>query len=83
MHDRIPCLFEDQRSRELRRWRVFVEHGVFARFNEYPDWIRCVLETANLIPSRRSDYELFVGDLFDDIIQDHIERSDHDDHQHD
>lgn len=77
------CLLEDQRTRELQRWRSFVEGEVFARFLKHPDWVRCVLETANLIPLRRHDYELFVGDLFDDIIQDHIERSDHDDHQHD
>ena len=77
------CLLEDQRTRELRRWRVFVEDEVFARFTKHPDWVRGVLETANLIPLRRHDYELFIGDLFDDIIQDLIERSDHDDDQHD
>ena len=71
------CLLEDQRTRELHRWRVFVEDEVFARFTKDPDWVRCVLETANLIPLRRSDFEFFIGDLFDDIIQDVKERSDH------
>ncbi len=50
------CLIEDQRTRETRRWRSFVENEVFARF---------------------------VGDLFDDIIQDVKERSDHEDDDHD
>lgn len=77
------CLLEDQRIRELRRRRVFVEDEVFARFTRDPDWVRCVLETANLIPLRRSDYELSVGDLLGDIIQDVKERSDNDDHQQD
>jgi hypothetical protein len=77
------CMLEDQRTRELHRWRVFVEDEVFARFTKHPDRVRCVLETANLIPLRRSGYEFSINDLFDDIIQDHIERSDNDDHQHD
>lgn len=69
------CLLDDQRERELRRWRVFVEDECFARFTRNPDWVRAVLETANLIPLRRSDYEFFIGDLFDDIIQDVQERN--------
>lgn len=78
------CLLDDQRTREIRRWRTFVEESVFARFLKHPDWVRCVLETANLIPLRRDDYELFIGDLFDDIIQDVKERNEidqDDDHE--
>ena len=81
LFDPQMALFEDQCERELQRWRVFVEKECFARFTKDPEWVRAVLETANLIPLRRPDYELFVGDLFDDIIQDVKERNeyDHDD----
>lgn len=71
-------LFEDQRECELRRWRVFVENECFARFTKDPDWVRAVLETANLIPERGPNRDIFVGDLFDDIIQDVKERNEHD-----
>ena len=71
-------LFEDQRESELRRWRVFVEDECFARFARKPEWIRAVLETANLIPLRGPHRDTFVGDLFDDIIQDLQERNEFD-----
>lgn len=72
------CLLEDQRTREIRRWRVFVEDECFARFTKDPDWVRAVLETANLIPLRGPHRDTFVGDLFEDIIQDVKERNEHD-----
>jgi len=74
-------LFEDQRECELRRWREFVEKECFDRFTRHPEWIRTVLETANLIPERGPNRDLFIGDLFDDIIQDVTERNrnEHDD----
>ena len=81
LFDPQMCLLEDQRTREIRRWRIFVEKECLARFTKDPDWIRAVLETANLIPERGPNREIFVGDLFDDIIQDVKERNeyDHDD----
>ncbi len=81
LFDPQMCLLEDQRTREIRRWRVFVEAECFARFTKDPDWVRAVLETANLIPERGPNRDTFVGDLFDDIIQDVKERNeyDHDD----
>lgn len=83
LFDPQMCLLEDQRTREIRRWQVFVEKECFARFTKDPDWVRCVLETANLIPLRRPDCELFVGGLFDDIIQDVTERTENDqDNEH-
>lgn len=72
------CLLEDQRTREIRRWRVFVERECFARFTKDPDWVRAVLETANLIPEHGPNRDIFVGDLFDDIIQDVKERNEYD-----
>jgi hypothetical protein len=81
LFDPQMCLLEDQREREIRRWQVFVERECFARFTKDPDWVRAVLETANLIPLRGPHRDTFVGDLFDDIIQDVKERNeyDHDD----
>jgi len=71
-------LFENQRDCELRRWREFVEKECFARFTQHPEWIRTVLETANLIPERGANRDMFIGDLFDDIIQDVTERNGND-----
>ena len=78
LFDPQMCLLEDQRTREIRRWRLFVEDECFARFTKDPDWVRAVLETANIIPLRGPYRDTFVGDLFDDIIQDVQERNEHD-----
>lgn len=78
LFDPQMCLLEDQRTRELHRWRLFVEKDCFARFTRHPDRIRAVLETASLIPERGPNRDIFVGDLFDDIIQDVNERNGHD-----
>lgn len=78
LFDPQMCLLEDQRTRELRRWRLFVEAECFARFTKHPDRVRAVLETASLIPERGPNRDIFVGDLFGDIIQDIQERNDHD-----
>lgn len=78
LFDPQMCLLEDQRTRELKRWRVFVEDECFARFTKDPDWVRAVLETANLIPERGPNRDIFVGDLFADIILDIQERNEHD-----
>lgn len=83
LFDPQMCLLEHQRTREIKRWRVFVEDECFARFTKNPDWIRAVLETANLIPERGQNRDLFVGDLFGDIIQDVKERNEHDQDDHD
>lgn len=78
LFDPQMCLLEDQRIRELHRWRLLVEDECFARFIKQPEWVRAVLETANLIPERGPDRSLFIGDLFDDIIQDVNERNEND-----
>jgi hypothetical protein len=83
LFDPQMCLLEDQRTREIRRWQVFVERECFARFTKDPDWVRAVLESANLIPLRGPHRDTFVGDLFDDIIQDVKERNEYDQHDED
>lgn len=79
--DAQMSLLEDQSTRELRRWGTFLEKECFSRFTREPDHVRAVLETANLIPSRAPTRKIFVGDLFDDIIQDIEERKGH--HEYD
>lgn len=68
------CLFENHRERELRRWRAVVEKECFEPVTQDADWVRTVLETAHLIPDRGPDRELYIGHLFEDIIQDMTER---------
>ncbi|BDI59537.1 hypothetical protein [Qipengyuania nanhaisediminis] len=75
LFDPQMSLLDDQRARELQRWRLFVEQECFARFTKHPDWARAVLVAANLIPEREQDRDFFVGDLFADIIQDVTERT--------
>ena len=75
MFDPQMCLLEDQHDREIRRWRLFVEDECIARFIKHPEWVRAVLETANLIPERGQSRDIYIGNLFDDIIQDVNERN--------
>lgn len=77
LFDPQMCFFEDQRTREIRRWHLFVKRECFARFAWDASWVRTVLETANLIPQRGRNRGIFLGDLFDDIIQDVKERNEH------
>ena len=48
---------------------MFADKECFARFTRHPEWVRAVLETANLIPERGPNRDLFVGDLFDDFLK--------------
>lgn len=62
-------LFEEQRCRELRKWGDFLEKECFARIMGRPDWTRCVLETAGLLPLRSADRDVYVEELFEAIIE--------------
>ncbi len=77
LFDSQMCLFEDQRTREIRRWHAFVEKECLSRFSWDPSWVRTVLETANLIPGRTPNRGIALDDLLDDIIQDVRERNEH------
>jgi hypothetical protein len=62
-------IFSNQRDRELRRWRGFLEKTCFYRFTRDPEHARCVLETACMMPKPTERRSLTIDDLIDDFIE--------------
>ncbi|GAA0755232.1 hypothetical protein GCM10009076_01890 [Erythrobacter ramosus] len=67
-------MFANQRDRELRRWRTFIEKECFSRFSSDPEHVRCALETARVMPEPTQRCRITIDELIDDIIQDLEER---------
>jgi hypothetical protein len=61
-------MFSNQRDRELRRWRGFLEEQCFSRFSRDLAHACCVLETACIMPKPAEHRHLTVDALFDNLI---------------
>jgi hypothetical protein len=61
--------FEEQRTREMRKWEGFLEKECFARVSALSDWTRCVLETAGLLEARSTERYVRIADVFGELIE--------------